>query len=382
MRRRRPYILFVSLLVGAVLTLLLAFTILIEPSIEITGIENGKVYANPPVIKMEDVLGNTLVTLNGSEIPLAYRVNENGSYTLEGQSTLLWKKKKVTYSFEVDDKPPAEPVIKEGVDQVYFKQAKFTLEEEEQVSYEVSLNGNEISLDQPIQEPGDHTLTIKATKPNGLTATREFSFMIDVRTFSEQEISQFVDFYFTNEVPMVYKFSGDIAIYLDGDYNEEDVKMVESAIEQIKAFFPYEIRIVETLSFIKEDRTVRMVFTPTKNFQVYDVHNKDAWGVAMSTSNHTVYGIMESLALIGTNSEITRDYRNAVILHELLHVVGLVNHVSSPESSSLFPYANKTVELGDLEKKLGELLYLGEIKPNIKKEEALKLLEQRIANGT
>ncbi|OLS33589.1 hypothetical protein [Bacillus sp. MRMR6] len=380
MRRRGTFLLFISLLVGAVLTLLLAFSILVEPSIEITGIENRKVYATPPVIQMEDYLGITLVTLNGKEITPAYRVNENGSYTLEGESTLLWKKKKVSYSFEVDDKPPAEPVIKEGVDQVYFKQAKLTLEEDELATYEVSLNGKEISLKQPIQQPGDHTLTITATKPNGLTATREYSFTIDDRMYSEQEINQFIDFYFTNDVPMVYKFSGDIAIYLDGDYNEEDVKMVESTIEQIKAFFPYEIRIVETLSFIKENRTVRMVFTPTKNFQVYDVHNKDAWGVAMSTRNHTVYGIMESLALIGTNSEITRDYRNAVILHELLHVVGLVNHVSSPQSSSLFPYANKTVVLADLEKKLGELLYLGEIKPNIKKEEAIKLLEQRVAN--
>lgn len=98
----------------------------------------------------------------------------------------------------------------------------------------------------------------------------------------------------------------------------------------------------------------------------------------MPTMISPVYGTMESLALIGTDQEIIRDYRNAVILHELLHAVGLRNHINKSQNNSLNPEVDKIVTLGAEEKKYGELLYLSEIKPTITKEALLKQLKQRI----
>ncbi len=369
--------LFLSVFLLGLFSLLFVFTIFIEPPLKLSGIENGKVYAAHPVIHWEKSFATTRVTLNGNEINPNYSVKENGSYILKGESTFLWKKKKVSYSFDVDDKPPAEPRIKERIKPVYFKQAMFTLDKVADVTYKAALNGKEISMDQPIQQPGENTLTITATKPNGLTAMREISFSIDERIYSEKAIKEFVDYYFKNDVPSISKFTGNVAIHLSGDYNKDDVKMIEKAIKELKTFFPYKMEIQESKYNPEFERLIKMVFTPTKNFDIYDVDRDDVWGVEMEAISNAVYGTKESFVLIGTDKEITREYRNAVILHELLHAVGLFNHIESSQSSPLFPYANKTVTLGDREKMFGTLLYLGDIEPKINKEEAMKQLELR-----
>ncbi|MFJ5714057.1 hypothetical protein [Neobacillus sp. NPDC093127] len=375
--KRRLFLLFLSVFLVGLFALLFVFTIFIEPPIKLSGIENGKVYAAHPVIHWEKSFATTRVTLNGNEINPNYAVKENGSYILKGESAFLWKKKKVSYSFEVDDKPPAEPLIKERIKPVYFKQAMFTLDKVADVTYKAALNGKEISMDQPIQQPGENTLMITATKPNGLTATRKISFSIDERIFSEKAINDFVDYYFQNDVPSIIKFTGNVAIHLDGDYNKDDVKMVEKAIKELKTFFPYKMEIQENKPNPEFKRAIKMVFTPIENFSIYSVEWDDAWGVEMEAIHNAVYGTMESFILIGTDKEITREYRNSLILHELLHAVGLSNHIESPESSPLFQYANKTVTLGDKEKMFGTLLYLGDMEPNINKEEAMKQLEPR-----
>lgn len=375
--KRMPVLLLVSLVLAGVLALLVTFIIFIDPSIKLIGIENGKVYAKHPVIHLEKSFGFTQVTLNGKEIGPDYTVKENGSYIVKGESTLLWKKKSISYNFNVDDKPPIAPRIKEVIQKVYFKQAKFTLNKEENVTYKATLNGKVVPVDQPIQQPGENMLIITATKPNGLTATREIPFSIDNRTYPEKTINQFLDYYFREDVPLLYKFTGDVAINLSGDFNEEDRKMVEMAIKEMKAFFPYRMEMVNSLTNSGYKQCIKMVFTPTDNFRTYTVNRHDVWGVDMATLVDPVYGITESLVLIGTDKEITREYRNAVILHELLHAVGLVNHIQSPQSP-LFPYANKTVTLGEKEKTYGELLYLEDVKPNGKKVEVIKELKQRI----
>lgn len=358
---------------------MIGFTIFIEPSIKLSGIEDGKVYADHPAIHLKESFGSTHFTLNGNEINLDYTVKKNGTYILKGESTLLWKKKKVSYTFEIDDKPPLTLRIKERNKKVYFKEALFTLEKEEHVTYKAELNGKEIPVDQPIQQAGEHTLTIIATKPNGLTAKKEISFSIDERTFPQKTVDQFVDYYFMDDRYLVKKFTDKVAINLSGDYNEADVKMVQKAIEEMKAFFPYEMKIVEDLSKnLEYDRDIKMVFTPTKNFKTYTVNEDNLLGVEMPIRVSPVYGTMETLVLIGTDKDITRDYRNGVILHELLHAVGLFNHIQSPESSALYEYGNTTVTLGDKEKMHGELLYLGDIEPNSTKEMVMKQLEKRI----
>lgn len=376
--KRRSFLLFVSFLLVGLFALLFTFFPFIEPSINISGIENGKVYATQPVIHFEESFGGTHVTLNGKEINPNYTVKENGSYILKGDSRLLWKKKKVSYTFTVDDKPPSIPRIKERIKKVYFQQAMFTIKKEDHVAYEATLNGKKISLDQPIKQSGENNLKITATKSNGLTATNEISFSINNRTFTEKTINQFVDYYFKDDVPCIFKFTGNVAIHMDGDYNEEDVKMVEQAIKEIKSFFPYKMEIQESKYNPEFERVIKMVFTPTKNFNVYTVDRDDVLGVEMETLFDTVYGTMESLVLIGTDKEITREYRNSAILHELLHAVGLSNHIESSQNSPLYEYGNKTVTLGDEEKMYGELLYLGELEPNINKEKAMNQLEQRI----
>ncbi|MEH7336480.1 hypothetical protein V7161_28035 [Neobacillus drentensis] len=278
----------------------------------------------------------------------------------------------------MDDKPPITPRIKEGVQKVYFKKANFTIEKEKGVTYKAALNGKEVPLDQPIQQPGEHTLTITATKPNGLTAAKEISFLIDDRTFPDKTINEFVNYYFNKEIPIIYRFTDNVAITLSGDYNEEDRKMVDKAIKEINAFFPYEMKIIDSSYNPKYSRYIKMVFKPTSDFKAYNVDRNDVWGVEMPTMISPAYGTMEALTLIGTDKEITRDYRNGVILHELLHAVGLHNHNETAQNNSLNQYSDKIVNLGAEEKKYGELLYLGEVKPNLTKEELMKQLKQRI----
>jgi hypothetical protein len=377
--RSRPFLLFASVLSGAVLTLLVYFTLFVEPSITVSGIENGKVYAVQPIVTVEESFGNTTIRLNGTEIASTYLVEKNGSYNLHAESTLLWKKKRLSYKFEVDDQPPLAPRLKEGVKKVYFKQAMFTIDKEEQVTYEAQLDGKSVSLEQPIEEPGDHQLKIVATKPNGLTAAKEVSFSIDNRTFTESKVQQFLDYYYAEDVDKLNKFTDKVAITLEGEHNEDDMKMVERAIAEIKAFFPYELKVVEDLSKHSDfERSIKMVFTPTENFKGYNIYMDNVLGVEMSVRVSPVYGKMESLVLIGTDMFITRDFRNGVILHELLHAVGLSNHIPSPETSPLFEYGNATVTLGEVEKMYGELLYLDELSPNATKNVAMELLGKRI----
>lgn len=376
--KKRPVLLFSSLVFLVLCVLLLAFSFFIEPSIKISGIENGKVYAEHPDIFWEESFGKTAVTLNGKPIQSKFTVTNNGTYKLNAETALLWKKKRVSYAFTVDDQPPIKPRIKERIKPVYFQQAMFTIEREDHVAYEVTLNGEKIPMGQPIKQPGDNKLKITATKPNGLTATNEISFSIDDRTFPKENIHQFVDYYFRNDVPGILKFTGNVAIHMDGDFNDEDVKMVEQAITEMKTFFPYKMEIQESKYNPDFERLIKMVFTPTENFDIYAVDRNDVWGVEMEAISSAVYGTKESFVLIGTDKEITREYRNSVILHELLHAVGLSNHIETSQNSPLFPYANKAVTLGDKEKMYGELLYLGDLEPNIKKEEVMEQLEQRI----
>ncbi|WP_066308833.1 hypothetical protein [Bacillus sp. FJAT-29814] len=377
--RSRPFLLIFSIITGAILSLLVYFTIFVEPSIKLSGIENGKVYAVQPIVKLEESFGITRVTLNGTEITPNYLVEKNGTYLLQGESKLLWKKKTVSYKFEVDDQPPLAPRLKEGVKKVYFKQALFSLDKEERVSYTAQLDGKPVSLDQPIDAPGEHKLTILATKINGLTAAKEVAFSIDNRTFSEGKVRQFLDYYFGQDVDKLNKFTDKVAITLEGEYNQDDVKMVEKAIAEIKTFFPYEMKIVDDLSKHADfERSIKMKFMPTEGFKEYNIYLDNVLGVEMPVRISPVYGKMESLVLIGTDRYITRDYRNGVILHELLHAVGLSNHIPSPESSPLFEYGNTTVTLGEVEKLYGELLYLDELTPNATKNVAMELLSKRI----
>lgn len=375
--RTKSFLILLSLFLIGAAVLLSGFSFLIEPTLKLSGIENGKVYAHHPVIQLEGGYGITHLTLNGKKIGSNYKVEENGSYVLKGKSSLLWKKKEVSYTFEVDTKPPAIPNIKERLKNIYFKEAVFTLEQEENVTYHAALNGKEISLDQPIQEPGDNKLTITATKPNGLAATKEISFSIDDRTFPEKSIRQFLDYYFSNDVHVIKKFTGNVAIHLNGDYNEEDVKMVEKAIAELKSFFPYKMEIQEKGYNPEFERTINMVFTPTNKFKDYSIDRNDVWGAEMTPLFDPVVGTKQSFVLIGTDPVIPREYRNTVILHELLHSIGLSNHIQS-RNSPLYEYANTTVALGDLEKMYGELLYLGDLEPTTQKDEATKQLEQRI----
>jgi hypothetical protein len=375
----RSFMVLLSLLAGAVLTLLVYFTIFVEPSIKLSGIENGKVYAAHPVIQLEDHFGSSSITLNGTEISPNYEVDKNGTYILTGQATLLWKKKQVSYEFSVDDKPPLQPRLKEGVKKVYFKQANFTIDKEERVTYISKLDGAEVSLDQPIEEPGDHKLTISASKPNGLSSEKEISFFIDKRTFTQSKVQQFLDYYFREDVEKLNKFTDKVAIQLSGEYNQDDVKMVEKAITEIKTFFPYELKIVDDLSKHPEfERSIKMEFMPTVNFKEYNIMQENLLGVEMPIRISPVYGKMETLTLIGTDSFITREIRNGVILHELLHAVGLSNHIPAPETSPLFEYGNATVTLGAVEKLYGELLYLDELSPNATKNVAMEQLAKRI----
>ena len=60
-----------------------------------------------------------------------------------------------------------------------YKFVDFSIIQEEGVTYSATMNGKPVNLNDRFEQEGAHTLEVKATKENGLVASKAYTFTID-----------------------------------------------------------------------------------------------------------------------------------------------------------------------------------------------------------
>ncbi|MBD8071149.1 DUF2927 domain-containing protein [Bacillus sp. PS06] len=352
------------------------------------GIEDGKIYVADPIITIdEDYHGDFQLLLNGETIEPGHTVTENGDYTLELTTKKLWMEKTTTYSFSHDDIQPKAPSFTTNPKPVYFKEAVFDYKKEKNVSYETFLNGEPVDLSKPITEEGTHFLKIVATKNNGLKSERRQLFSIDNKTYTSAEVDTFLHFFFDNNqdfLPKIYKWTDTVTIVVDGNPTEQDMKILNQHIETLNKLLPFKFIVTEAENGKSYSRQIDMHFIPTWKFVNYveDEDNPDlkwAVGLAFPTmmSRDERQGLIASTVLIGT--DIPQSERNHVILHELIHSIGMYNHFEDDESSILYPFVYPVVtELNEIDLKMIEILYRKDLLGGMTKPDVERVLKPRV----
>ncbi|WLD93595.1 DUF2927 domain-containing protein [Alkalihalobacillus sp. AL-G] len=365
-----------------ILFLFSSFLVLsVQPSFTIEGVGNGKVYAEDPIIQIEDGFGKLHIELNGEPIQNGYEITENGEYELTVRSTILWKDKIENITFERDDTPPRKPAIMHGVESVYFKEAKFELINEEDVTYEATVDGFPYTFNTPIKKEGEHVLRITAFKDNGLSSQAKYTFSIDNTTYTKKEIDMFIDFYFEHETEL-FKFTDDIDVIVHGKPTEQDIKKTKDVIEKLNEMLPFTLTYKKDASIKFFKNQINMYFTSVDDFSSYgfegDIVNGEKMVIGFAKSEEVYYeeGITKAIVLVAT--DITQREREATIIHELTHAVGLYNHFENDPTSILYPYSEgQVMTWNKKDAKMIELLYREEVTVGMGKWAVRQILEPR-----
>ena len=355
------------LLVALVFFLASCSTILwVEPEMTIRGVREGEMYAKAPTLSVNEKRGKVTATVNGRVVSLPYTPKNNGQYEAVFTSRFLFREAKESVRFEVDDTPPHTPILVNGVEDIYFKEAFFDLKEEEDVTYEATLNEKPFNLKTPITEDGQYELHINAKKRNGLTSQRTLSFEVDSRTYTKKEVDTFLDFYFDegSGAPWLAKWTDDVTVVVEGKRTSEDEMNLKTYVENLNELLPIELRLSESKQ--KETRVLTIHYLPTAQFKtkgytnpIYNQYSKTV-GITMPTIVTFDKGITEMTVLIGTDTK--QENRNVTVLHELMHALGLLNHFEHDRSSILFPYSNESGQvLNQNDKRMVELLYRSDV---------------------
>ncbi|MCA1032020.1 DUF2927 domain-containing protein [Bacillus timonensis] len=360
-----------------------------EPTIVIEGVEDGAIYVSKPTIDLiESTPGETTMTLNGEPISDGHQITDNGTYTLSIHRKHLWKESTKDITFTRDDVQPKPPAFFNNMrTSVYYKSVKFDLIPQKDVTYEATLNGNPFDLSEPIEEEGLHTLVITAIKNNGLKSERRLSFTIDNRTYTSKEVEAFTDFIFDNEahgtLPKVYKWTDSVAVVPHGNHTSEDLESLQQYIDVFNEILPVQFKLFQEEDHISWENRIDVHFVPTSSFKDYGFEGEltdgyeEIVGYAMPVEVTYQYELLTTVVLIGTNT--TKVERKTIILHELMHALGLYNHFNDDKSSVLYPYADYYVtELNDYDKKIIELLYREDIQAGMTKPDVERVLKERI----
>ncbi|MFD1739235.1 DUF2927 domain-containing protein [Bacillus salitolerans] len=355
-----------------------------EPEIKIDSIVNGDIYSSDVTIHIDENQSDPFtLLLNNHPIKNHHVITENGQYELTITSRHFWKEKVETITFERDDKPPVVPAFYPEIPSMNFKEVSFQLIEEKDVTYSATINGNPVDLNQKFTEEGTHTLVLKATKDNGLTSSRAYTFIIDNQTYSKETISKFLSFYFSDDIQNVYKWTEPIEIYIHGKPTAKDRSIILSQVASLNELLPIDLKVMEGKG---ENRTalsnfrIDMHFVPNNRFKDFGfegdlvTHKGEVVGLAIPTF-HSVGKLYKSEILIGTNTP--QSERETTIFHEFFHVLGFYAH-SDERSSILYPYTDTMLtKLSDFDRKAIEILYRDDIHPNMTKKDVENVLKVR-----
>lgn len=353
-----------------------------QPEIQIQRIEEGKTYATDLTIQIdEEAAGKYAMKLNGQEIQNGYKVTENGEYKLSITAKRWWNEKTKTIQFSRDSNPPLPPAFYPEIKAIYFQQVNFKLVKLDGVIYTATIDGKPFNLNESYKEEGSHKLKVIAVKDNGLSSRSEFDFRIDNRTYSKGIIDEFIQFYFDEDkkVQNILKWTDSVEVFVHGNLTSVDYDVVNSIYKKINEMLPIDFTIIENEKDSQLTNRVDIYFVPTYKFKDYGFegeiieNNIKIIGFANPTS-YSSDGITGSQVLIGTDTKQTE--RKTIILHEIVHSLGLYNHLEDKKTSILYPYANTNVyELSNLDEKFIEILYREDIKPKMSKREIEWALE-------
>ncbi len=347
----------------------------------INGVEDGKVYAKNIDIEIESGIIPPNIKLNGKTIEgHDLTISENGEYQLNVTSRFLWMERNETITFQRDDLPPPQPVLQGVVEDVYFQSAKFEVKREPGVTYEARIEEDPYVFGESYTKEGVHTLHVTAHKENGLTSKRQFYFEIDNRTYTQDEVDTFLDFYFSeNNVIVKYKTETDVIVH--GNPSQKDLSHLKSITEKLSERLPIQLNFHEKVISTANSR-IDVHFLPTYKFKELDIDFDDLEsnyiGVAF-TENVFSSGINNSYVLIGTNRP--QEERMLTITHEMLHAVGLHSHFEHDRSSVLYPDSSTTAKTWS-EKDLIvlEILYHPDIEMFMERAQVSNTLKKRIKN--
>jgi Protein of unknown function (DUF2927) len=359
-----------------------------KPDIQITGVEEGKVYAYEPTITINEEQGWTYsMTLNGESIKSGHIVEKNGTYNLSINGKKLWLKSKKDITFKIDDQPPYLPTLKEEVQPGYFQEAKFELIEEDGVTYDIKLNREPYDLSEPIQKEGMYELDIVAFKENGLVTQRTDSFIIDNQTFTKEMVDAFLSFHFANEQiedPFIIKWiSEKVPVYIHGKPTNEDLDQLSRYLNELNAGLPVQFEIYQENKYNYTNYQLDIYFVPNEQFKDYGYTEEliqeygETIGFALATDANDVDGLLTTT--IGIDSTVNQNDRNPTILHELVHALGMYNHFENDTSSILYPVNNQQITtLNDTDQTLLDMLYRADIIPGMTESEIRQMWKPRI----
>ncbi|WLD94603.1 DUF2927 domain-containing protein [Alkalihalobacillus sp. AL-G] len=357
-----------------------------EPEIHIEGVKDGEVYVKDRIIEIdENRAGEYTLKLNGETIQNGHTVSENDDYKLTITAKRWWNEQTKSIQFEIDDIPPNKPSFKDEPKEVYYKQAKFSLEKEEDVMYKVKMDDKPYDINNPVTEEGEHKLFIKAVKDNGLLAQKEVEFVIDNRTYTRKAVDTFKHFIFHSEEQQdqkVLKWTKNASVYIYGNPTGQDREALESYFNRINELLPIDLLIMESDIHSTGDYSLSIFFVPSHKFKDYGFKgdlengNKRIVGFAAPTKV-SEEGILRSIIVIGTDTD--QRFRKTTILHEIVHSLGLYGHFNNNEHSILYPYNNNMVtELTDMDKKMIEILYRPGIHTGMDESDVERVLKTRI----
>ncbi|WP_408009849.1 DUF2927 domain-containing protein [Pseudalkalibacillus sp. A8] len=358
-----------------------------EPEIQISGIENEKVYPDARSIKVdEEAAGNFTMQLNGKDIQNGHKVTGNGKYQLTVTAERWWNEETKTVTFEIDDQPPKKPEFNDDLKKVYYKEVKFRLVKEDGIEYEIRMDDKPYNLEKAYNKEGDHTLYIQAVKDNGLTSDRKIKFQIDNRTYSRETVNTFKQLYFHNGEKLlteVIKWTYYVGVYVHGEPTTQDSNVLKSYFDRLNKMLPIEFKILKNGTSNYTNHQLDIHFVPTHEFKDYGfkedlrVGNKQIVGVAIPEKVTMDGNIITSKILVGTDTD--QQLRKTTILHEIIHSLGLYGHLENNEKSILYPYNNNRVtKLSEVDEKLIEILYRKDIQPGMNEKDVERVLEPRI----
>ncbi|MFB3170001.1 DUF2927 domain-containing protein [Neobacillus sp. 179-C4.2 HS] len=360
----------------------------IKPEIHITGVEEGKVYADKRTITInEEQAGTYSMTLNGKSIESGHVVVKKGTYNLSIEGKKLWLKSKKDITFKIDYQPPKLPALKNEIQPGYFQEANIELIKEDGITYDIKLNGEPYDLSKPIQKEGMYELDIIAVKENGLVSHRTDSFIVDNQTFTQEMVEAFLSFHFDYdqiEDPFIIKWIGKkVPVYIHGEPTNEDLDQLRRYLNEINSWLPVQFEITQENKTDITSFQLNIYFVPNEQFKDYGFTEElfqedgETIGFALPTEGNDVDGLLATT--IGIDSTVNQKDRNPTILHELVHALGMYNHFEHDTSSILYPLTNQQITtLNETDKTLLGMLYRLDIIPGMTEEEIRQMWKPRI----
>jgi hypothetical protein len=360
------------------------------PEIDISGVEEGKVYTGQRTISInEELAGTYSMKLNGKSIKTGHVVKGNGTYQLSITSKKLTIEKEKEINFTIDDQPPKYPTFKDEIQPGYFGKVKLELNKEDGVTYSTKLNGKPYDLTVPIEEEGSYELDILAKKENGKVSHRTDSFIVDNQTFTQEMIDDFLTFHLEQEdgieeEPFILKWIGEtVPVYVHGAPTDEDLTQIHSYFNELNAWLPVQFDVYGEKEINFTDYQIDMYFVPNEEFQEYGFTDElikgsvETIGFAQVTDGNSVDGLLSTT--IGIDSTIPQALRNPTILHEIVHSLGMYNHFENDTSSILYPLSNqKVTALNETDRKYIDMLYRKDLLAGMTEKDIRDLWKTRV----